>query len=156
KPNYYLPCLPGVALLVGVEWVRLTRLARGAGPLSGRSRRFLQGHWVILFVGALAAPVVMAQRWPDYLGWTLALSASLAAGVRASAWAWRRGADAGALAPLVAALVAAVLVGYGAIAPPYIAAHSHRAIAATLDRLLPAEARTVMFYHELDEGLWFY
>ena len=24
KPNYFLPCLPGVALLIGVEWVRLT------------------------------------------------------------------------------------------------------------------------------------
>ena len=30
KPNYYLPCLPGVALLVGMAWVRICRKARGA------------------------------------------------------------------------------------------------------------------------------
>ena len=28
KPNYYLPCLPAVAVLVGTQWVRLTRAAR--------------------------------------------------------------------------------------------------------------------------------
>ena len=36
------------------------------------------------------------------------------------------------------------------------AARGHRALAATLDTLLPPDARTVMFFHELDEGLWFY
>ena len=35
KPNYFLPCLPAAALLVGFEWVRLTRLARTAGGSVG-------------------------------------------------------------------------------------------------------------------------
>ncbi len=32
KPSYYLPCLPAVALLVGGEWVRLSRTARAPAP----------------------------------------------------------------------------------------------------------------------------
>src|SRR5262249_53049739 len=28
KPNYYIPCLPGVALLVGMAWMRMSRAAR--------------------------------------------------------------------------------------------------------------------------------
>jgi hypothetical protein len=153
KPNYYLPCLPGVALLTGLEWVRLTRSARAG---SASARWFLRGHWVVLFVAALALPVVAKQEAPAVLGWASLCAGALAAAVVASAWAWRRGADAGAMAPLVGALAVGVLVGYGAIAPAENPAHSHRALAATLDRLLPPEVRTLMFFHELDEGLWFY
>jgi 4-amino-4-deoxy-L-arabinose transferase-like glycosyltransferase len=156
KPNYYLPCLPGAALLTGIEWVRLTRAARGPGSAASRARRMLQLHWVLLFVAALAAPVVVHQAAPAFLGWTLLLSVTAAAGVVASAWAWRRGADAGVLAPLVGAMAVGILVGYGVIAPAENSAHSHRELAAKLQRLLPPEARTIMFYHELDEGLWFY
>ena len=58
--------------------------------------------------------------------------------------------------PLVAAWAVAILIGYGAILPATNATHSHRDLAATMDRLLPPEARTVMFFHEIDEGLWFY
>jgi hypothetical protein len=153
KPNYYLPCLPGVALLTGIEWVRLTRSARAA---SASARWFLQLHWVALFVAALALPVVARQQAPSYGGWALLCGLTLAVAVVASAWAWRRGADAGTMTPLVGALAVGILVGYGAIAPAENPAHSHRELAATLDRLLPPEARTIMFYHELDEGLWFY
>ena len=153
KPNYFLPCLPAVALLTGIEWVRLTRAARGS---EAGARRMLQGHWVVLFAGALVAPVVLAQAMPAYLAWGSLASAILAAAVVLSAWAWRRGADAGALAPLVGALIAGVLIGYGAIAPDGDHARSHRELAATLDRILPADQRTLMFFHELDEGLWFY
>ena len=28
KPNYYLPCLPGMALLIGAAWLELAKLAR--------------------------------------------------------------------------------------------------------------------------------
>lgn len=153
KPNYYLPCLPGMALLTGIEWVRLTRAARAG---SASARWFLQAHWVALFVAAVALPVVVKQEAPAALGWAMLGAAVVAAAVVASAWSWRRGADAGAMTPLVGALAVAVLVGYGAIAPADNAAHSHRALAATLEGLLPPEVRTVMFYHELDEGLWFY
>jgi 4-amino-4-deoxy-L-arabinose transferase-like glycosyltransferase len=156
KPNYYLPCVPGVALLVGVEWVRLTRLARGLDRRSAGARRILQVHWVLLFVAALAAPAVVAQAAPELLGPVALIAMALAAAVVTSAWAWRRGANALALAPLVGAMAVAVLIGYGRIAPAQNAARSHRELAARLDHVLPSGARTVMFYRELDEGLWFY
>jgi 4-amino-4-deoxy-L-arabinose transferase-like glycosyltransferase len=156
KPNYFLPCLPGAAILTGIEWIHLTRSARLTGFDSLVARRILQAQWVILFVGAVAAPVVVGEAFPAYLGWALLFSAVAAGGIVASAWAWRRGADALAMAPVVGSLAAGVVLGYGYIAPADNPIHSHRALAATLDRLLPPEAHTVMFFHELDEGLWFY
>ncbi len=70
--------------------------------------------------------------------------------------AWRRGGDAGALAPIVAGVAAAIAVGYGFILPAFNSTHSHRVLAQRIDRTLPADAKTVMFFRELDEGLWFY
>jgi 4-amino-4-deoxy-L-arabinose transferase-like glycosyltransferase len=156
KPNYYLPCLPGVALLVGIEWVRLTQSARDPAGRGILARRMLQFHWVALFVAAAIAPVVARQAVPQHVAWVAVLSAAVAAGVVASAWAWHRGADAGALAPLVGGLAVAILIVYGALAPPLNASRSHRALARTLESLLPRDARTVMFFQEIDEGLWFY
>ena len=110
----------------------------------------------MLVVAALSPPW-WRRRWrPSTWAGSLVLASTLVAAAVASAWAWRRGADAGAMAPLVAAWAVAILIGYGVVAPADNRAHSHRALAATLDRLLPAEARTIMFFHELDEGLWFY
>jgi 4-amino-4-deoxy-L-arabinose transferase-like glycosyltransferase len=156
KPNYYLPCLPAVALLVGAEWVRLTRAARGAGSEAALARLVLQTHWVILFVAAVVAPVVVRQVVPAHTVWVAALAPVAALGAVASARAWHRGADAGALFPMVAAWAVAVLIGYGAIAPTYNPTRGHRRLVAALETLLPPEARTVMFFQELDEGLWFY
>ena len=59
KPNYYLPCLPGVALLCGIEWVRLTRWRVGAGSIGESRPAGLQLHWVVLFVGAM----VLCPSW---------------------------------------------------------------------------------------------
>jgi 4-amino-4-deoxy-L-arabinose transferase-like glycosyltransferase len=156
KPNYFIPCLPAAAVLAGLEWVRLTRAARLAGRPGAVARRVLQAHWVVIFAGALAAPVVVYQRLPGWLAWSGAFAVVVAAAAVASAWAWRRGKDAGSLAPLTAAWASLVLVGYGLIAPSFDDVRSHRALAEALDRVLPADARTVMFFHELDEGLWFY
>jgi 4-amino-4-deoxy-L-arabinose transferase-like glycosyltransferase len=156
KPNYFLPCLPGVALLVGMEWGRLVSRARGADRVAARARAFLQAHWVALFVAAMVAPVVVAKFQPAYLVAASAGAGAVAVGAVASAWTWRRGGDAAALMPLVAGMAACILVAYGAVAPRENPARSHRALAATLDRVLPPDARTVMFFHELDEGLWFY
>lgn len=156
KPNYFLPCLPGAALLSGIAWVRYCRLAHEPGGMGRRALRMLQLHWVLLFAAALVAPVVVAQKFPQYMAWTLLLSAVTASAVVLSIGTWRRGATAGALAPLVTVLVVGVLVGYGVLAPAQNAVHSHRALAATLDRLVPPQAHTIMFFHELDEGLWFY
>lgn len=156
KPNYFLPCMPAAAVLVGMEWVRLTRVARTATADGAAARRVLQAHWVALFVGAAVLPVAVAQYAPPWLAWASLFAAALAAGTVASAWAWRRGADAGALMPLTAAVAVGVLVGYGRLAPRENDGRSHRGLAAALDRTLPADARTVMFFHEIDEGLWFY
>jgi 4-amino-4-deoxy-L-arabinose transferase-like glycosyltransferase len=156
KPNYYLPCLPGAALLVGLEWVRLTREARASGAGSILARQILQGHWVALFVAAIVAPVVAHQAMPQFFDWVCVGSIATVLAVVASALAWRRGAEAGVLTPLVAAGAVTILIAYGAVAPALNPSRSHRQLAATLDHLLPADARTVMFFQELDEGLWFY
>jgi 4-amino-4-deoxy-L-arabinose transferase-like glycosyltransferase len=156
KPNYYLPCLPGVALLVGLGWVRVCRTARGAGIDATRARRFLAGHWIGLAAAAVGLAVFVGWKLPAYLPAALAASAAVLLGVGFSARAWRRGADGLTLAPLVGALAAVILVGYGVVAPRLNARNGHRGLAATLDRLLPGDVRTVMFYRELDEGLWYY
>lgn len=156
KPSYFLPCLPGAALLCGVEWVRLTRLARGSRPGGRLARTVLQTHWVGLFVGSALAPVFAWRLAPDLSGWVAVVALVLAGSVILSALAWRRGADAMALAPLVGAAAVIVVVGYGAMAPVENARRGHRSLAEAMERLLPAEARTVMFFREIDEGLWFY
>ncbi len=61
KPNYFLPCLPGVALLIGLDWVRLTRAARQAKG-GAASRAFLRVHWIGLAVVAVAGPVVASKK----------------------------------------------------------------------------------------------
>jgi 4-amino-4-deoxy-L-arabinose transferase-like glycosyltransferase len=153
KPNYYVPCLPAVALLAGSEWIRMAREARSGaiGP-----RLMLQSLWVVLFVVACAAPVVVSQRVPEFLAASVAMSVVVLAGVVASACSWRKGAEAMALAPIASAVSCGVLIAYGAIARPLVGDQSHRPLAKTIDRLLPPEEETVMFFHELDEGLWFY
>lgn len=157
KPNYFLPCLPATAVLVGLEWVRLTRLARTPGERHATlARRLLQLHWVLLFAAAIVAPVAISQVAPELLGPCAVVALAVAVAVPLSAWAWRRGADALALAPLTGAMAVATLIGYGVLAPRFNAVRSHRALAETLDRVLPPQTRTVMFFKELDEGLWFY
>lgn len=153
KPNYYLPCLPGVALLVGIEWVRLTRMARAgaAGAL-----RIVQLYWVVPLAAALVVPAIIARLAPNYLDGTLLITASSLACTFLSYRAWRRGAVVGAMAPLGAGVAVAVLVLYGLLAPRLLNVQSHRPLAAKLDQILPADQRTVMFFDELDEGLWFY
>lgn len=163
KPNYYVPCEPGVALLVGLAWVRILQTARGAygtAIMHARARRFLQLHWLGLIALAVAAPLLAdryaAQLAPTIRPWIFASSAAVVVGVALSVWAWRRGAESGVLAALVGGMTVAVTIGYAAIVPQFNQARSHRDLAAKLDRVLPRDARTVMFYRELDEGLWFY
>ena len=156
KPSYYLPCLPGVALLVGSEWVRLTQLARGSLPGSVAARGVLQAFWVALFVAGAVAPVLVGEVAPVELGWACAGASAVVVAVVLGAWAWRRGLDAGAMAPLASGFVAVVLVAYGAIAPIENAARGHRELARTLEKIVPADSPTVWTFNEVDEGLWFY
>jgi 4-amino-4-deoxy-L-arabinose transferase-like glycosyltransferase len=156
KPNYYLPCVPGAALLTGIEWVRLTRAARELGRPAARARLMLQTNWVLLFTLSVMAPVLVGRLAPRQLSWALLLCTIMAVAVVMSAWLWRRGANAVSLAPMTGALAIGVVIGYGLLAPADNPVHSHRALASTLDRMLPPDAKTIMFFHELDEGLWFY
>src|SRR5262249_42646441 len=110
KPNYYLPCLPGVAILCGIEWVRLTQSARAPAPSGALARRVLQLHWVAFFVAGLIVPALVHQAAPALLLWSVTFAVMAAAGVVASAWAWHRGATAGSLVPLIGAMAIGVLI----------------------------------------------
>lgn len=157
KPSYYLPCLPGVALLVGSEWVRLASLARGRLPGSVAARAFLQIHWVAPFAAGLVAAVLAGELAPPGLaGWARAGALAVGLGVVLGAWAWRKGFDAEALAGPAAGFVVAALVAYGAFAPRENAARGHRELASTIEAIVPPESPTVWFLDELDEGVWFY
>ena len=157
KPNYYIPCLPGMALLIGATWLQLARVARGHEKTALAARGILQAQWVLMFVAAAVAPLVVrawlpASLWP----WSLAIAAAVAASVVVSVHVWRRGADALPLAPIAAACVLGVLIAYGMIAPAENELRSHRALARELHRLVPSRVRTLNFFNEIDEGLWFY
>ncbi len=156
KPSYYLPCLPGVALLAGGEWVRLSRLARESGPGSAPARAMLQGIWTVLFVGAAVGAVAVGEVAPVELGYACLGASIMAVAVILGAWAWRRGFDAGALAPLASGFVGLALIAYGAVAPVENPARGHRKLAETLETIVPADSPTVWFFNEVDEGLWFY
>src|SRR5262249_42041172 len=52
KPGYYVPCMPGMALLMGAAWIRLARRARGGDRGALAARAVLQAQWVLLFVAA--------------------------------------------------------------------------------------------------------
>ena len=172
KPNYYVPCEPGVALLCGLAWVSLLQTARGATiGTSARARRFVQFHWLILIAVAAAAPVlvIMAVRSAPWMADKLApemarlilpavcvCAAVLALGVATSVVAWRRRADSGVLAGMVGGMALAMVIGYASVVPRFNAAKSHRALAADLNHFLSRDVSTVMFFRELDEGLWFY
>jgi 4-amino-4-deoxy-L-arabinose transferase-like glycosyltransferase len=159
KPYYYLPCAPAMALLAGDAWVRLARRALGGSPGRGRSAAcvVLQAQWVLLVVGGALFPIALRPWLPRSLwAWTIAPAVAVAAGVIFSARAWRRGSDAMALSPIVAALGLGVLVVYGILAPAENPRRSHRELAGNLGRLVPSDVHTVHFYNEVDEGLWFY
>jgi 4-amino-4-deoxy-L-arabinose transferase-like glycosyltransferase len=157
KPNYYLPCLPGMALLTGATWLRLARAARGGDKAALAARGILQAQWVLMFVAAALAPLAVrpwlaASLWP----WSVAIALAVTASVAVSAYFWRRGADAMPLAPIATACVVGVLIAYGELAPAENAVRSHHALANELNRIVPAQVGTLNFFNEIDEGLWFY
>ncbi len=154
KPNYYLPALPAVAILVGDAWIKLTRQARA--PRSGAlARGGLQLAWCGLFASAMLAPVVAHELAPAWLGWTVAASLALGASTLASASLWRLGRDSASLASIASGLVAVALIAYGVVAPVENEVRGHRALASRLTQTLPPGA-SPWFFDDLDEGVWFY
>jgi 4-amino-4-deoxy-L-arabinose transferase-like glycosyltransferase len=157
KSNYYLPCMPSVALLTGAAWIRLGRVARGRSGASRAARAILQAQWVALFVVAVVAPLVTRLWLPRTVWlWSVAIAVALVVAVVVSVHFWRHGADALSLAPITAACVLGILIAYGIIAPVDNPRRSHRDLAATIRRLVPKDVRTLLFFNEIDEGLWFY
>jgi 4-amino-4-deoxy-L-arabinose transferase-like glycosyltransferase len=157
KPNYYVPCLPGMALLVAGTWIHLARVGRGRCKWALFARGILQTQWVLMFVAAAMAPVVVrawipVPLWP----WSIAIALAIAASVAVSVHVWRRGADALPLAPIAAACVMGILIAYGMIAPFENDQRSHRVLAKKLLEVVPSNVRTLKFFNEIDEGLWFY
>lgn len=154
KPNYYVPCLPGFALLAGAAWIGLERRA-ATGERRARLLLDLQwGLWSILGAGALAmAGRALGISSP---GWCAAMAAAAAVAGAVGAIASRRGRGATAMLPALAATAFVVVVGYGVVAPGANPARGHSGIARAIDRAVPPEVRTLHFFHELDEGLWFY
>jgi 4-amino-4-deoxy-L-arabinose transferase-like glycosyltransferase len=157
KPNYYVPCLPGMALLVAATWLHLARVGRGQCKWALFARGILQTQWVLMIVAAAVAPLVVrpwipAAIWP----WSIVIALAIAASVALSVHAWRRGADELPLAPVAAACVMGILIAYGMIAPVENDRRSHRVLANKLLEVVPSGARTLKFFNEIDEGLWFY
>lgn len=154
KPNYYVPCLPGFALLAGSAWIGLERRA-ATGERRARLLLEIQwGLWSILGAGALATSGrALGVSSP---GWCAAMAAAAAGAGTVGAIASRRGRGATAMLPALAATAFVVVVGYGVVAPGANPARGHSGIARAIDRAVPPEVRTLHFFHELDEGLWFY
>ena len=107
KPNYYVPCLPGLALLTGMAWIRLSRAAHGrSGSIESRLARgllWLQG--LLLLLSGISAPLLgRIYLATGSMAWLLVIGGTASAGVIAGAWAWRRGRSVLALMPVTAAL----------------------------------------------------
>jgi 4-amino-4-deoxy-L-arabinose transferase-like glycosyltransferase len=157
KPNYFLPCMPGVAVLVGMMWVHLAEQARGwrAGRLTGRAGHLLRGHWVAMLCVGLMLPVVASRMWPGELSWAVLCGLIVTGGVVLSLLVWREGGNGWSFLPQGVAVGLLVVVGYGGIAPRYNAMNGHKALAQRLEQLTAGEPE-LLFFREIDEGLWFY
>jgi hypothetical protein len=68
----------------------------------------------------------------------------------------RRVRSAAAMVPAMTATAFVVVVGYGVVAPKANPTRGHAEVARAIDRAVPPEVETIDFFHELDEGLWFY
>jgi 4-amino-4-deoxy-L-arabinose transferase-like glycosyltransferase len=157
KPHYYLPCMPAMALLIGAAWVRLARAARGRSREAWFARAILQTQWVVLFVAAVVAPLLIRPSLPrEVWPWSAAIAATVVIAVVLSVGVWRRGAIALSMAPITASLALGVLLAYGVLAPTENSRRSHRALSRTLRQLVPGDMRSLRFFNEIDEGLWFY
>ncbi|MBV8487219.1 MAG: glycosyltransferase family 39 protein [Planctomycetaceae bacterium] len=159
KPNYLVPCMPGEALLIGMAWIHLSRAAHdrcGARQrVLARLAMFLQ--WAILLLCCISAVLLGHVTMPSAPRPVLALLAVTAScGVAVGFWIWKRGLSVLSLLPVTATCALGVIIGYGFVAPYDNLARGHRHLAEQLESLLPPGTETLHFFHEIDEGLWFY
>ena len=61
KPNYYVPCMPGMALLIGAAWVRLGAQARGDGRRARAARVILWSQWALILVVAVVKATLVTM-----------------------------------------------------------------------------------------------
>lgn len=159
KPNYYIPCLPGVALLVGLAWIRLSRAARDpTRSASARVAAVLLGvQWLSVLFAGILTPLLSRNYLtaPDSIAIVVVIG-FVVCGVMQSLFIWLRGSDVLALLPIMVACAVGALIGYGILAPGDNPTRGHRQLARQLERRLPASAKSLHFFHEIDEGLWFY
>jgi len=159
KANYLVPCMPGQALLIGMAWIHLSRAAhdrcRGGRGVLARGAILLQ--WLIVLLCGISVALLGHVSLESAPRPALALLVAAAScGVAAGFWIWQRGSWVLSLLPVTAACAVGVIVGYGFVAPCDNLARGHRQLAGQLESLLPPETETVHFFHEIDEGLWFY
>jgi hypothetical protein len=142
-----------------MTWIRLSRAARGHLEPSRACRArvvlWLQALLLVL-VGAVVPLLGRSYLAIGNSYWLPVIACSVSGGCVASAWIWRRGSDILALSPIMAAYAVVVVISYGILAPTDNPARGHRHLAETLERLVPLETDAVHFFHEIDEGLWFY
>ena len=156
KPNYYVPCLPGLALLVGMTWIRLSHAGRGlSGSVQAVRARFLLRLQVLLLI---LSGMVVPLLGRSYLTagnspWLLVIGGAITGSAVVGAWIWLRGSAVLALLPVTMACAMAVVIGYGIVAPADNLARGHRELARTIERLVPRETTKIRFFHEIDEGL---
>jgi 4-amino-4-deoxy-L-arabinose transferase-like glycosyltransferase len=159
KPNYYVPCLPGLALLVGMAWIQISRVAHlpTRSAMSVLAGLLLQMQWLVLFLVSSLMPFLSLKYLPDArMTWLVLVGVLASSGIAAGWQISRRGKEFLALLPVTASCALGVLIGYGIIAPTGNAARGHRELAVQLERLVPTNISTIRFLHEIDEGLWFY
>jgi 4-amino-4-deoxy-L-arabinose transferase-like glycosyltransferase len=159
KPNYYVPCVPGLALLVGMAWIRLSRVAHlpTQSTTTVLAKLLLQSQWLVLLLTSSLMPLVSRRYLPDASStWLIIVGVAVSSGITLGWLLWWRGKELLALLPVTACCALGVVIGYGQIAPTGNAARGHRRLALELERLVPTNIPTIRFLHEIDEGLWFY
>lgn len=154
KPNYYIPCLPGFALLAGAGWLRLDR--RAFGERLRPARLLVDAQWMVLIL--LGAALVISASWLEVprSAWCVTMAGAVVVAGALGMIGCRRGWGMWALSPALGATALAVLIGYGLLAPEANPKRGHREVARAIDFAVPAEVNGLSFLHELDEGLWFY
>ena len=159
KPNYFIPCMPGLALLAGMAWIRLNRVARAPAwsAAAAVARLLLGAQWLGFLIVGILVPILTPTHLPEApYAWLTVLGGSGVAGAALGWRLWRSGRDVLALLPVGAATAVGLAIGYGMIAPAGNAARGHRRLAGQLRQLVPRGVHELRFFHEIDEGLWFY
>ncbi len=156
KPNYFLPCMPAVALLCGSAWFWVVERMGEPGRVGRFAQRLTFGHILVLGLIACATPVVSAVKFPALLGWSIAGAMALLAGLAAAmGLLWRR-RHADSLLALVSAFSLIIVGAYAFVGPRFNTLNGHHELARRIAELVPESEKTVLFYNELDEGLWYY